>query len=227
MPLHNYGLLVGKIVGFRKPRGHRPHWLLMVQPARADHPPYRVALNAPSLQPNDHSEIEYQVAPLNPRLALVRKLVALAKKGGTPSFLLADEDRNLPRLDYADDDVVKASAFLSERRSDPKVHAPDEGRRRAPQSVDPLQKFLSKVVESKAMVAVFGTGSPSDGGLGEGPATGFTGVENAHMNQGAFNRTNGTLHYLENGRAQDGGLIVLDGDAATGVFIKFRSQTAA
>src|SRR6266568_9635366 len=32
MPLHSYGLLVGKIVGFREPRGHRPHWLLIVQP---------------------------------------------------------------------------------------------------------------------------------------------------------------------------------------------------
>jgi hypothetical protein len=60
------------------------------------------------------------------------------------------------------------------------------------------------------MVAVFGTGAP---------------IENVHMNQGAFNRTNGTLHYLENERDQDGGLIVLAPDRATGIFIKFRSQT--
>jgi len=220
MPLHNYGLLVGKITGFRKPRGRRPHWLLMVQPADPKHPQYRVALNAPSRQPTDYSEIEYQIAPLSPRLPLVRKLIALARRRGTPSFLLADQDRRLPRLDYAEGEVVKASAFLSERRKDPKVHAPDEARRRPPQSVDPLQKYLTRVVESQAMVAVFGTGAPT------AEPTGFTGVENVHMNQGAFNRTNGTLHYLENGHGQDGGLIVLDGNEATGVFIKFRSQTA-
>ena len=53
MSLHSYGLLVGKIVGFRAPRGHRPHWLLIVQPGKANHPAYRVAINAPSDQPAD------------------------------------------------------------------------------------------------------------------------------------------------------------------------------
>jgi len=225
MPLHNYGLLVGKIVGFRKPRGRLPHWLLIVQPADPNHPTYRVALNAPAEQPTDSSEIEYQVATLDPRLKVVRDLRVWAKKGGTPSFLLADQDRKLPRLDYGDGTLVKASGFLSERRNEPKVHAPDEARRSAPQSVDPLQKLMDRVVKAQAMVAVFGTGAPSDQESGAMPATGFTGVENVHMNQGAFNRINGTLHYLENSRGQDGGLIVLDGGKATGIFIKFRSQT--
>jgi hypothetical protein len=219
MPLSNYGLLVGKIIGFRKPRGRRPHWLLIVQPSDPKHPSYRVALNAPTRQPTGHSEIEYQIADLDPRSALVKPLVAYARRGGTPSFLLADEDAKLPRLDYGDDKVVKASGFLSERRNEPKVHAPDEARRSAPQPVDSLQKRMTAAVQGQAMVAVFGTGAPV------GEATGFTGVENVHMNQGAFNRTNGTLHYLENGRGQDGGLVLLEGGKATGIFIKFRSQT--
>jgi hypothetical protein len=32
MALHAYGLLIGKVVGFREPRGRKPHWLLMVRP---------------------------------------------------------------------------------------------------------------------------------------------------------------------------------------------------
>src|SRR5579871_1409425 len=198
MPLQNYGLLVGKIVGFRKPRGHRPHWLLMVQPADPHHPAYRVAVNAPSEQPTDHSEIEYQIEELDSRLALVRKVRKLAGKAGTQSFLLADQDEKLPRLDYGDGTVVEAKGFQSEKGKEPKVHDPDKPRRTRPQPVDALQKLLSKVAADGAMVAVFGTGAPTDA------ATGFTGIENVHMNQGSFNRTNGTLHYMENARGQDG-----------------------
>jgi hypothetical protein len=219
MPLQNYGLLIGKITGFREPRGHRPHWLLMVQPADAHHPAYRVALNAPRQQPTDHSEIEYQIVELDSRLDLVRKVRRLAGKAGTQSFLLADEDPKLPRLDYGDETVVKADGFPSEGRREPKVHDPERPRRTRPQPVGDLQKLLAKVAADGAMVAVFGTGAPV------GAATGFTGIENVHMNQGSFNRTNGTLHYTENARGQDGGLIVLDGKKAIGVFIKFRSQT--
>jgi len=48
MSLHAYGLLIGKITGFREPRGREPHWLLMVQPGNPHHPPYRVAVDAPT-----------------------------------------------------------------------------------------------------------------------------------------------------------------------------------
>jgi uncharacterized protein YukJ len=220
MALHSYGLLVGKIVGFREPRGHRPHWLLFIQPSEPEHPPYRVGLNAPTYQPADQSEIEYQVVPLKPALPLVGKLRALAKKGGTPNFLLASQDDKLPRLDYADSSLVDPLKFQSEKTGEPKVQ-----RKTRPQPVGDLQSALRLAVKEKAMVAVFGTGAPTDHRSGAVPATGFTGVDNVHMNQGAFNRTNGTLHYLENGRAQDGGLIVLGRAGATGIFIKFRSQT--
>lgn len=220
MPLHSYGLLVGRIVGFREPRGHRPHWLLFVQPGTPDHPPYRVGFNAPRYQPADQSEIEYQIVTLKPTLAVVRKLQAVARNGGTPNFLLASQDDKLPRLDYADTDLVNPLKFQSEKTGEPKVE-----RKTRPQPVRDLQNALRAAVKEKAMVAVFGTGAPTDHRSGAVPATGFTGVENVHMNQGAFNRTNGTLHYMENGRAQDGGLIVLREAGATGIFIKFRSQT--
>src|SRR5262245_48340239 len=225
MPLHSYGLLVGKITGFREPRGHKPHWLLFVQPGSPNHPAYRVALNAPAYQPADHSEIEYQIVTLKAKLPLVRKLLALAKREGTPNFLLASQDKSVPRLDYADDTVVERKGFQSEKEDAPKVPTAGRTRRRGPQSVDALQKVLRSAARSKAMVAVFGTGAPTDHRSGEVPATGFTGVDNVHMNQGAFNRTNGTLHYLENQKAQDGGLIVLGDGEATGIFIKFHSQT--
>jgi hypothetical protein len=225
MPLHSYGLLVGKIVGFREPRGHRPHWLLIVQPGKPDHPPYRVALNAPSFQPADQSEIEYQVVPLRSNLPLVRKLQVMARRGGTPNFLLASQDQRLPCLDYADTDILRPRDFQSEKTDEPKVLRPGRPRKSRPQPVERLQAVLRAAAEGEAMVAVFGTGAPTDHRSGAVPATGFTGVDNVHMNQGAFNRTNGTLHYLENGRVQDGGLIVLGEPHATGIFIKFRSQT--
>jgi hypothetical protein len=225
MSLHSYGLLVGKIVGFRAPRGHRPHWLLIVQPGRADHPAYRVAINAPSDQPADSSEIEYQIVTLRPDLPLVGKLRAIARRGGTPNFLLASEDRRLPRLDYADADVVKPLEFQSEKTDEPKVLKAGQPRKSGPQPVGHLQSALRAAAEGKAMVAVFGTGAPTDHRSGAVAATGFTGVENVHMNQGSFNRTNGTLHYMENGRVQDGGLIILGDATETGIFIKFRSQT--
>ncbi len=225
MSLHSYGLLVGKIVGFRAPRGHRPHWLLIVQPGKANHPAYRVAINAPSDQPADSSEIEYQIVTLRSDLPLVRKLRAIAKRGGTPNFLLASEDHRLPRLDYADADVVKPLEFQSEKTDEPKVLKAGQPRKSGPQPVGHLQSALRAAAEGKAMVAVFGTGAPTDHRSGAVAATGFTGVENVHMNQGSFNRTNGTLHYMENGRVQDGGLIILGDANETGIFIKFRSQT--
>lgn len=220
MALHAYGLLIGKITGFRQPRGREPHWLLMVQPGDPHHPPYRVALNVPASQPEDHSEIEYQIVDLKPDRPLLRKLRKLAGKSGTHSFLLADEDRSMPRLSYDKGDNFDAWGFPSEPKGPPK-----DGKRNPPQNLRALQSALSDAAKTNALVAVFGTGSPMDHRTGASAATGFTGIDNVHMNQGAFNRTNGTLHYLENGHAQDGGLIVLSAAGAKGIFIKFRSQT--
>jgi uncharacterized protein YukJ len=223
MALHGYGLLIGTITGFRKPRGSESHWLLMVQPDNPHHPPYRVSLNVPSVQPHDHSEIEYQIVDFPPNHPFVRKLIRLgAKKGvkGTPNFFIADESKEIPRLDYADGDIFDPAAFPSETEGHPKV-----GRTGRKQSLAPLQRVVEKAARSNALVAVFGTGYPMNHRTGEYPSTGFTGVDNVHMNQGAFNRTNGTLHYQENGKAQDGGFFILSPSGAQGIFIKFRSQT--
>jgi len=220
MALSAYGLLVGKITGFRAPQGHQPHWLLLVQPSDAHHPPYRVALNVPAAQPKDHSEIEYHLVDLKPQLSLLQKLRRFQKAGGTHSFLLAAENRAVPRLDYTAGDLAKLLAFPSEVHKRPKV-----GDKGLAQNLKPLHVALTAALKSNAMVAVFGTGYPADHRTGALPPTGFTGIDNVHMNQGAFNRTNGTLHYMENGPEQDGGLIVLDPKGAKGIFIKFRSQT--
>ena len=64
MGLHGYGLLIGRITGFREPQGHLPHWLWMVQSANPHHPAYRVAINVPLIQPRDTSEIEFQIVDL-------------------------------------------------------------------------------------------------------------------------------------------------------------------
>lgn len=223
MSLHAYGLLIGKITGFQKPQGRKPHWLLMVQPANPHHPPYRVALNVPMTQPDDHSEIEYQIVDLKPDHRLIRTLQKYKTKDGRPgtqSFLLASENSSLPQLSYENGDVLKPRGFPSEAKYQPKV-----GKRGPAQNLKPLLDALENAATANALVAVFGTGSPMDHRTGTSLATGFTGIDNVHMNQGSFNRTNGTLHYFENGRGQDGGLIVLSSNGGTGLFIKFRSQT--
>ncbi|GLQ50961.1 DUF2278 family protein [Dyella flava] len=223
MALHGYGLLIGTITGFRKPRGNESHWLLMVQPNNPHHPPYRVSLNVPSVQPDDHSEIEYQIIDFPANDPFIRKLINLgARKGvkGTQNFLLAEESQDIPRLDYTDGRIFDPLAFPSEASGHPKV-----GKAWRKQSLAKLQRCAEKAAHSNALVAVFGTGYPMNHQTGEYPSTGFTGVDNVHMNQGAFNRTNGTLHYQENGTAQDGGFIILSPSGAQGIFIKFRSQT--
>ena len=57
MTLPAYGLLVGKITSSRPQTGGHPHWLLMVQPALAGHPAYRVAINLESTEPGGPPEI--------------------------------------------------------------------------------------------------------------------------------------------------------------------------
>jgi hypothetical protein len=142
MALHAYGLLIGKIVGFREPRGRKPHWLLMVRPGDAHHPLYRVAINAPITQPDDHSEIEYQIVQLDEKLPLVSWVRKYLKRHpeGTTSFLLAEEeDASFPRLDYQSDDFVFDDKFPSERRGESKV---GKVRKSHKQDVRPLQKAL-------------------------------------------------------------------------------------
>ncbi|GGA41119.1 DUF2278 family protein [Dyella nitratireducens] len=230
MALHGYGLLIGTITGYRKPRGRERHWLLIVQPGNPRHPPYRVSLNVPSAQPHDHSEIECQIVDFPANHPFVRKLVNIGTKGGakgTSNFLLANENQGVPCLDYADGNIVDPLGFPSEADAHPKVGKawPKQTLAKLRRGVKEAAASLEKAAESNALVAVFGTGHPMNHQTGEYPSTGFTAVDNVHMNQGAFNRTHGSLHYQENGKAQDGGLIILFESGAQGIFIKFQSQT--
>ena len=76
-----------------------------------------------------------------------------------------------------------------------------------------------------ALIAVFGTGTPTDLRSGAAVPTGFTGIQNIHMNQGAKNLINGEPHYVENAPNQDGGIIFLLPTGARGFFVKFHTQT--
>ena len=129
----------------------------------------------------------------------------------------------IPRLSYADEKNLWKWKHLD------KWGFPSEPRRAhkapPPQKLDLLRKTIREAARENALVAVFGTGAPTDHRTGASPATGFTGIDNVHMNQGAFNRTGGTFHYLENGPDQDGGIIILSEGAAKGIFIKFRSAS--
>jgi uncharacterized protein YukJ len=223
MALCNYGLLIGKITGIRETQGRKPHWLLMVQPGDSTHPSYRVALNLPAVQPTGHSEIEYQIVTFKDNDPLPIELRRLGGKRGTGSLLLADGKVAIPRLSYTDEKNLREWKHLD------KWGFPSEPRRARksppPQKLDLLRQTIRDAGRENALVAVFGTGAPTDHRTGISPATGFTGIDNVHMNQGAFNRTGGTPHYFENGPEQDGGIVILSDSGAKGVFIKFRSQT--
>jgi uncharacterized protein YukJ len=220
MPLPSYGLLIGRVVASRPQRRGSPHWLLMVQPGDARHPPYRVAVNLQSTEAGEPPAIEYQVVDFSRRgtragKALVEKLVAMKT---TPSFLVADSEPSLPRLDFVRDDILDVDRFVD-----------------LPAGSNPLRNRFEQTLNAEArvgrnggpLVAVFGTGYPIDPHSGRAVPTGFTGIENIHMNQGAMNLVNGATHYLENGPNQDGALIfLLASGEARGFFVKFHTQTA-
>ena len=94
-----------------------------------------------------------------------------------------------------------------------------------------FEKALAEVAaadkKANALVAVFGAGYPTDPRTGGAVPTGFTGIENIHMNQGAMNLVHGAPYYLENGPNQDGGLIFLLPTGAKGFFVPFPSQTTS
>lgn len=89
----------------------------MVQSADPHHPAYRVALNVPNVQPHDHSEIEYHIVRLKPKLPLFARLQDYAKKGGTPNFLLADETKSLPRLGCEAGEIFNPKSFPPEEKT--------------------------------------------------------------------------------------------------------------
>jgi uncharacterized protein YukJ len=216
--LNSYGLLIGEIIGSRPQRRGNAHWLLMVQPGNADHPPYRVAVNLQATERGGIPELQYQIVEFGRRStpagnALIEKLRALRM---TKSFLTAHSTPSIPRLDFVRGRFLDPEKFADLR----------------PTSKALLTEFKTALTEagksagkSKTLVAVFGTGYPIDEATGGSVPTGFTGIENIHMNQGAKNLINAKAHYLENGPNQDGGIIFLFTTGARGFFVKFHSQT--
>ncbi len=219
MALPGYGLLIGKIVGSREKRPGTPHWLLMVQPGDPQHPPYRVAVNLQdSTDRNKPAELQYQIVTFGGKArsaqagnAFVEKLNKLAL---TDNFITADSEHSLLRLDFVRGGVIDPAKFKD-----------------LPTGDKSLQKAFAKAVKSAQQagtrVAVFGTGYPIDSDVQRSVPTGFTGIENIHMNQGALNRINSKAHYIENGPNQDGGIIFLFPAGAQGFFVKFEPQTTS
>ncbi|HEY1749734.1 MAG TPA: DUF2278 family protein [Caulobacteraceae bacterium] len=214
MPLAGYGYLIGKVVASRPQGAGHPHWLVMVQPKIEHHPPYRVAVNLASPDPDGPPEIAYQLIDVDaagtPALkALAARLTAL---GHTDSFNAAPPPEL--RLDYVRGGLLDPEA---------KWLAGGEGLKSG--FGEALQKALAGDEAAGALIAVFGTGYPIDARTGRPPSVGFSGVENVHMNQGAPHRTGFGDHYKENGAAQDGGLILLLPSGPVAVFTRFQTQS--
>ena len=216
MALPAYGLLIGTPVASRPQSGGHAHWLLMVEPALKNHPPYRVAVNLESTEPGAPPEIEYQVIDVATQgTQKLNELVAqLRALGPTESFRT---DAGIPRLDFVRGGLVDPSAFQT-----------------VPPGANPLKDAFQTALDAAirkdetdgGLIAVFGTGYPLKPGAGRSPSTGYTGIDNIHMNQGAPNRVGAGSHYRENGPNQDGGLVFLGKDgSATAVFVKFQSQS--
>jgi uncharacterized protein YukJ len=212
MPLPGYGLLIGKLQGYRPPRPKSSHFLLFVEPARRGHPPYRVAINVGVSDGAPGIEVQASVLTRGSGAALVKKLRSL---GQLDNFTLAT-DASVPTLDFVRDGVVDAKGFRAIRGQRNPVHA---------QLERVLKASMRRDQADGTLVAVFGTGYPIDPKSGSAPPTGFQGIENVHQNQGAFQRVGASNHFLENGANQDGAIIFLMPDTAFGLFVKFTSQS--
>ena len=214
MELGGYGLLIGKITGSRPQRRGNPHWLLVMQPGDPDHPSYRIAVNLQTTEKKKAPELQYQIIDFNRRStkagdALIKALTKLAP---TRYFFPLSSMPDLPRLDFVRGGFINPAKFTDL-----------PARSRALQNE--FRQAVADARKAGTMVAVFGTGYPIDPGKGRSVPTGFTGIENLHMNQGARNLINGEPHYRENAAGQDGGIIFLLPGGAKGFFVKFRAQT--
>lgn len=213
MPLRGYGLLIGKVVGSRPPRGNEPHWALFVQPGDPKHPHYRVGVNFQKTQRGDEIQSQYQIVKFSGRGAAGTLIGAIRALGIPDAFLTADSTPGLPRLDFVRGGILNARKFIDLKAGDTR-----------------LMKAFSVALKdatkpgSDTLVAVFGTGYPSDDKSGRAVPTGYTGVDNVHMNQGSLNHVDHPPHYRENGPGQDGGIIFLTKTTAIGFFIKFPIQ---
>jgi uncharacterized protein YukJ len=217
MTLPTYGLLIGRPVASRPQSGGHPHWLVMVQPSLENHPAYRVAVNLESTESDAPQAIQYQVIDIAANDAGgtqgLRDLVAkLRGIGAMDSF---QTGAGMPALDFVRGGLLDPAGFQA-----------------IPEDANPLkdafQQALAAAItadETGGLLAVFGTGYPVQPGTSRPPSTGYTGVDNIHMNQGAPNRIGAGNYYLENGPNQDGGLIFLAKDgSAKAFFVKFQTQ---
>ena len=214
MPLPGYGLLVGKPVASRPQRHGHAHWLAMVNPGLPGHPPYRVGVNLESTAADGSPELQYQIVGVasdgtSPLKSLADKL---RTNGTTPSFLTGPDQ---PALDYVRGGLLDPSAFQTVGTGANPLKAAFDA-----------ELAAAIAANGDTLLAVFGTGYPIKPGTTRSPTTGFTGIENIHMNQGTPNRIGVGSQYRENGANQDGGLIFLKADgSATAFFIKFVVQS--
>jgi uncharacterized protein YukJ len=220
MALHGYGLLIGKIIGSRAQRHGSPHWLLMVQPGDPHHPVYRVAVNLQERERGQPAELQYQVVNFGGRTSHARRsfIEALKRLSPTPNFLVANSNPAVPRLDFAHGGIVDPDGFVDL----PAASHPLRNK------FEQLLAAMAKTEEKAgAFLAIFGSGYPTDPLKETAVPTGYTGIENIHMNQGSPNLINGDPYYRENAPNQDGGLVFLHPGGATGIFVKFKSQTTS
>lgn len=213
MPLPAYGLLIGTPTASRPQSGGHPHWLVMVQSSLRNHPPYRVAVNLASTDPNGPPEVEHQVIDVETSGTQPLKDLVAKLRGLEPTMGSFQTGGDLPSLDFVRDGLLDPSQFVTDSDT----------------LKDQFQKALDAAIsddETKGgKIAVFGTGYPIKPGTSRSPSTGYTGIDNIHMNQGAANRVGAGNHYLENGANQDGGLIFLGADWAKAFFVKFQNQS--
>jgi uncharacterized protein YukJ len=218
MTLPTYGLLIGRPVASRPQAGGHPHWLVMVQPSLKNHPAYRVAVNLASTEPGAPPEITYQIIDVaadgTGGTQGLRDLIArLRGVGAMDSFQTGG---GLPALDFVRGGLLDPASFQAIAAG-------------ANPLKDAFQQALDAAIqadEAGGLLAVFGTGYPVKPGASGPPSTGYTGVDNIHMNQGAFNQVGAGNYYLENGPNQDGGLIFLAKDgSAKAFFVKFQTQS--
>jgi hypothetical protein len=188
---------------------------MMVQPGDPSHPAYRVAVSLQLPGDANGTGVQYQVVDLGKAAGAAPLVAALRKRKATDPFVVAEDDPTVPRLDY-----VRGAGALGLTGAFQDLVADPKGGPSA------LETALTAAASTKgATVAVFGTGSPVDHRTGARRATGYEGIDNVHMNQGAFNAVRGDLHYLENGPNQDGALVFFLGTSVKGFFFKFSSQT--
>jgi uncharacterized protein YukJ len=192
----------------------------MVQPKNLEHPGYRIAVNLQSTEKAKRGEkkklpeLQYQIVDFGKRgtPAGDKLIKELLKIGPTKDFVTAASEPPMPGLDFVRDGFINPKKFED-----------------LPPGSKALENEFRKTVDearkSGAPIAVFGTGYPVDPETHAAVPTGFTGIENIHMNQGAKNLINSKPHFRENAPGQDGGIIFLLPSGAKGFFVKFQTQT--